>query len=622
MALSRKHEHESRQGACTGFMGGPGSHFRTESRVGVHRVHREHDQTASLPRTSSPSGDDDSLMNFASPGSYRARGSGHILAGVDFELLPVSPRGPAPPPLKTRFICKEGGEELLQEQAEERPPRGRSTAPVVLAAAITPHKKTVTWNPSLTSVAFFEKWQTSSCLEGGFELPEPQPRLPSSPAAESKEKCLHLPKSSGVVRLPSVRLPSERLSGGVVRCSQKELRLLTPAIQQDTADTSPKPRLPSSAASMLRWSTAPLIQQKVRGPDFMLLLDEVGLLDHVWPAERVLMGMCVNQRLRSELGICPKVVISVRPGRDIPADAVLQKCRGTFSVCADVKTPAPAPSQLTRSIKSFMKSLLETDDEVLLGADPSLSVCKSKGVLPVARLRSIRHRICTLDLENCGVGADGGMGVSSLLYTHQYRNKRCNAQDTGVLQELSLARNHISTAPALFSAICSLPNLRLLDLSHNRLGTAGCKVLSDVLVKCHSLVGLDLSDNAMHDEGFAHVCVALPHLAMLCRLAATSNSIADAGASSLALVLPHAASLVEVDLCSNLVSEEGQWTLAAARVTCRLARSSRLVNLDMRRFLHFHPLGGPSHDPDWCFLCYSSDKCTCLVLNQDEGTHM
>lgn len=390
----------------------------------------------------------------------------------------------------------------------------------------------------------------------------------------------------------------------MLRCSQKELRLLSAKKQQDT-DMSPKPRGMLGLASSVATS-------KKQGTDFMQQLAEVGLLDVVWLAERVLLGMCVNRQLKLELMGCPTVVIPVRPGRDIPADRILQKLTGTFSVCADVLAPAPAPSQKTRSIKSFMKSLLEADDDAET-PPTTASVRNSQGPLPLLRLRNIRHRIRTLDLENCNVGADGGIGVSSLLYTHQYRNKRCNARDDmGELQELSLPRNHIATTPALFAAISSLPNLRLLNLSHNKMGAAGSKALSDVLVKCQSLLSLDISDNDIKDDGLAHICQALPQLALLCRLAATSNSIGDAGATSLAQVLPRSSSLVEVDLCSNMVSEEGQWTLLAARVACRLASSSRLVKIDMRRFRHFHPLGGNA-DPDWCFLCYSSDKCTCPV---------
>lgn len=58
----------------------------------------------------------------------------------------------------------------------------------------------------------------------------------------------------------------------------------------------------------------------------MLMLAEVGLLPLVWPPERVLVGMCVCQHLAKELLSCPSVVLTVRPGHDLPADSVLQVC--------------------------------------------------------------------------------------------------------------------------------------------------------------------------------------------------------------------------------------------------------------------------------------------------------
>ncbi len=124
----------------------------------------------------------------------------------------------------------------------------------------------------------------------------------------------------------------------------------------------------------------------------------------------------------------------------------------------------------------------------------------------------------------------------------------------------------------------------------------------------------------------AALCSALPQAQPLCKLMAPNNGIGDEGASALALALPACSSLVDIDLSGNLVSEEGQWMLAAARVTCRLGSSNRVgggggmrfagrvVNIDTRRFRHFHPLSGVPAGPNWCFLCYTSEVCSCRVL--------
>ena len=200
----------------------------------------------------------------------------------------------------------------------------------------------------------------------------------------------------------------------------------------------------------------------------------------------------------------------------------------------------------------------------------------------------------------------------------------------GMLTALHLKRNDIGAAAALFAAIASLPNLNVLDLSHNSLRATGARALSRVAPKLGCLYNLDVSHNDIQDEGLEALSTALVHLPCLESFVAATNGITDAGATSLAAVLPRCRELTSVGLAGNLVSEDGQCALALARVSCRIGASResggagrllpRLVNIDVRRFRGFHPLGGlseiPTAGPGWCFLCYTSDACRCPVFVQ------
>jgi hypothetical protein len=44
---------------------------------------------------------------------------------------------------------------------------------------------------------------------------------------------------------------------------------------------------------------------------------QVGLVYRIWPARRVVMGLCVSKFLRASLVLCPNVVIHVRLYADV-----------------------------------------------------------------------------------------------------------------------------------------------------------------------------------------------------------------------------------------------------------------------------------------------------------------
>jgi hypothetical protein len=532
----------------------------------------------------------------AGPGSYKSptlSSSCGEDAALDLEVFVLDANETAPrlPERTPRFVSSSQGAE--DELAHELPSPAKGT-------------KSVRWSEHLADIIEFECFGRSGSTSSNDNDTEDvcRPRLPARAAAMavpqseagSVDRPPRLPKSSAD---RSICLPAEL---ALRRNNDATIAAAAPAAPPKTdtpkKDVGSKPRLPRGAAGMLNGSIMPLFQKcagvKPETPQMMERLAEVGLLQVIWPARRVVMGMCVCKLLKGELVSCPKVVIHVRPGRDIPADHVLKKVSGTIFVSADIAGPPAKPSDKTKSIKSFMKSLLADDDAEV--AHQIVATKTKTGNLPVTRLRTIRHRIHRLDLDGCSLGRDSGVGISTLLYTYQYRGRAAPQNDMGALQELMLARNELAAAPVLFAAIASLPNLMLLDLSKNNLGVSGCKALAApaVLGKCQHLHTLDISANEVSDEGLGHICVSLPLMMQLHKLVSASNNIGDVGAEGLAQVLPQCASLVEVDLSCNVMSDEGQWMLAAARVQCRLGGGvggagggvcGRLVNIDVRRYL-------------------------------------
>ena len=181
-------------------------------------------------------------------------------------------------------------------------------------------------------LAMYAPMPPQSCKSGPPGPPEPRPpRLPGTSAASAR--------------------PAQ-----------------TAASDADEDSDRPRPRLPRGAAGLLRGSIVPCTSRRSKGTNYMELLGEVGLLQSVWPAECVIMGLCVSKNLKSELVSCPSVVITLRPGGNIPTDLVLETLTGAIAVwtaSAQERVPSPKPSESTRSIKSFMKMLsdLSEDDQ-------------------------------------------------------------------------------------------------------------------------------------------------------------------------------------------------------------------------------------------------------------------
>lgn len=125
-------------------------------------------------------------------------------------------------------------------------------------------------------------------------------------------------------------------------------------------------------------------------------------------------------------------------------------------------------------------------------------------------------------------------------------------------------RNGIGDAG--LTALCRSPlagSLNVALLQNNGIGDAGIRELaaSPLLARLHG-PGLNLSMNAIGDGGAAALAGS-PHLSRFTELILRENAVGDAGAAALA-DSPHAANLTYLDLWKNRIGDAGAGALAAS----------------------------------------------------------
>lgn len=101
-----------------------------------------------------------------------------------------------------------------------------------------------------------------------------------------------------------------------------------------------------------------------------------------------------------------------------------------------------------------------------------------------------------------------------------------------------------------------------LDVSHNKFGPTGARVLAGVPGKYVALVHVDLSWNKLGPEGAGSLAGVLGECPALAHLNLMDNDIGDAGMEKLAGVLPECSALAHLDLARNEIGEDGVGKLA------------------------------------------------------------
>jgi hypothetical protein len=329
--------------------------------------------------------------------------------------------------------------------------------------------------------------------------------------------------------------------------------------------------------------------------------------------------------LREELpSACTRTVIVVRESR-LPAPSVLSRFEGAIRVstakdaCRDLIAPvapchdAPAAAH-RREVALWPLQSCRSHIEYL-----ELQACglAADGALEITTLLDPLGRGCAnrfaqqpdgprgacatsaSDLPHSqsvemrrGLGGECGihcvLGVSTLEAAH---SRPCDSMSA--LQELDIGHNAIGTIPALFSAIGRLPRLRSLRLSHNKLGQTGCTLLCGALAtspSCQSLCTLDISANSVGDEGMKSVASILGKLSVLTSLSASHNGIGDPGVDSLCRGLEVCSQLHDLDLRGNVITDQGERTVSAM-----LRRRTAILRVDL-----CNNRIGPEGE-NWCF---------------------
>ena len=262
----------------------------------------------------------------------------------------------------------------------------------------------------------------------------------------------------------------------------------------------------------------------VQGPPHTALerVAATGLLAHLWPAEKVLMGMCVCQMLNAALKEAPRIQIKIgRAGVALPA-------RRAFSVSASVTLCSPTARMWAG--QAWAGSSGMPAERVLKKLEGAISVCtrtEPGAGRPVSDdwrsvvcdvMSKFRSRIERLELRNFG------LGDQCFVIDEEMTN----------LHELDLGYNKIPGT--MLRSIAALENLQVLRLSHNSLGTSSASALSQALLfgRCaKSLTLLDIGGNEVGDSGLSHISLCLAGLSQLKSLLLSHNLIGDRGVCDL-----------------------------------------------------------------------------------------
>jgi hypothetical protein len=124
--------------------------------------------------------------------------------------------------------------------------------------------------------------------------------------------------------------------------------------------------------------------------------------------------------------------------------------------------------------------------------------------------------------------------------------------------------------------------MKILDLSHNRIGTRGGQILADVLEINTSIKELDIRWNSIRGVGAVSIGTALSQNSSMEIFSASWNGFGDKGAAALAEALKFANSRLKcVDLSSNSIGDEGGTAFMHAM---RINRSLQSLQLNGNLF--------------------------------------
>ena len=134
------------------------------------------------------------------------------------------------------------------------------------------------------------------------------------------------------------------------------------------------------------------------------------------------------------------------------------------------------------------------------------------------------------------------------------------------LTEVNITKCNIDNnyACCLSRVLHSNTRLRVLNVSHNSVGSVGAEAMAEMLRHNTTLEVLDVRHNSVGDEGVLVMAKVLKHNTTLTKLNISHNSIGLKGAREIALMLKYNTPLTVLDMSSNKVGEEGAIEIAEA----------------------------------------------------------
>ncbi|XP_072893873.1 NACHT, LRR and PYD domains-containing protein 12-like isoform X2 [Hemitrygon akajei] len=211
---------------------------------------------------------------------------------------------------------------------------------------------------------------------------------------------------------------------------------------------------------------------------------------------------------------------------------------------------------LTYSGAEDLASALSTNTS-LTELDMSENELGDSGVkLVSAALRNLECKIQTLEMIDVGLTDSGAEDLVSALSTNTS------------LMELNLSNNELGdsgvklVSAALRNPECKIQKLGLIDVG---LTDSGAEDLASALSTNPLLTGLDLSENKLGDAGVKIVSVALRNPeCKIQKLRLTHVSLTDSGTENLASALSANPSLTELNLSDNHLGDSGVKLVSAA----------------------------------------------------------
>ena len=132
------------------------------------------------------------------------------------------------------------------------------------------------------------------------------------------------------------------------------------------------------------------------------------------------------------------------------------------------------------------------------------------------------------------------------------------------LQSLDLSGNHLSPEDNVAQALPQLTQLRVLNLSANRLLSNGAEALAATFQNMPNLKTLNLSHNLIGQDGARALARGLPQLKQLLELNLCFNELRGGGAETLAATFPYLTKLETLSLSGNEFGSGNARALAEA----------------------------------------------------------